>query len=82
MATVGFVSMVLGVMGDISLLDRRTPARDHGGEPNGSGLDELICEKVQTKLDGRIIPASSRNSRNPDLERFPVDDETVIQFRL
>ena len=74
--------MVLGVMGDISLLGRRTPASDHGGEPSGSGLDEPICERVQTKLDGRISSASSGHSRNPDLERFPVDNETAIQFRL
>ena len=72
MATVDFVSMVLGVMGDISLLGQRTPARDHGGEPSGSGLDG---EQVQIKLDGRTSPASS------DLpERFPVDNETAIRF--
>ena len=67
----------------ISLLGRRTPGSDHGGEPSGSGLDELLCERVQTKLEGRISSASSTgHSRNPDLERFPVDNETAIQFRL
>ena len=39
-----FVSMVLGVMDNISLLGRRTPASDHGGEPSGSCFNEPIYE--------------------------------------
>jgi len=38
---------------DISLLGRRTPARNHSGEL-GSDLDEFVRKQVQTELDSLI----------------------------
>ena len=67
--------------GDISLLGRRTPACDNGGE-FGCDLDELVREQVQAELDRPISLESSGQERNIDLKRFPIDDKTAIQFRL
>jgi len=67
--------------GNVGLLGRRTPAGDYRRE-FGSDLDELVREQVQTELNGLISPSSSKAGGDAHLKRFPIDDETAIQFRL
>jgi len=74
-----FLGMFPDESSDISLLGRRTPARDHCGEL-GSDLDELILEQVQTELDEPISVASPGCESDPDLKRLSIDDKTTIQF--
>ena len=76
-----FHGMLPNKTSDVSLLSRRAPARNHSGEL-GSDFDELVLEQVQTKLNRHVSPESPECGWNPDLERFPIDDKTAIQFRL
>lgn len=74
-----FLGMLPDEPGDISLLGRRTSARDHCGEL-GSDLDKLVLEQVQTELDGPISVASPGYKSDPDLKRLSINDKTAIQL--